>query len=97
MISFEYLTGGFESETHPGAHELVHVTEMSKMPEVPDVFFCCCFQDWMEFFFGLWVGVWVMEMVGKCWDGDGGDGGDLGDGSFLEKTRGGVEEYHRGS
>jgi len=34
MISFEYLTGGFESgETHP-AHELVHVTEMSKMPEV---------------------------------------------------------------
>ena len=37
MISFEYLTGGFESsETHPGAQsELVRVTEMSKMPEVP--------------------------------------------------------------
>ena len=46
----------------------------------------------------------------KCWDGDDGDGEDLGDGVdgvdggddgcfllFLEKTRGGVEEYHRGS
>lgn len=60
----------------------------------------------MEVFFGLWVGVWVMEMLVKCWDGDGGDGGDLVDGVdgdddcfllSLEKTRGGVEEYHRGS
>lgn len=65
MISFEYLTGGFESETHPGAHELVHVTEMSKMPEVPDVFFCCCFQDWMEFFF--WAMGWCLG------DGNGGE------------------------
>lgn len=51
----------------------------------------------MEFFFGLWVGVWVMEMVGKCWDGDGGDGGDLGmvlslkrQGEGLRSTIGGA-------
>lgn len=61
------------------------------------MFFLLLFSGLDGVFFGLWVGVWVMEMVGKCWDGDGGDGGDLGDGSFLEKTRGGVEEYHRGS
>lgn len=52
MISFEYLTGGFESETHPGAHELVHVTEMSKMPEVPDVFFVVVFRIGWSFFLG---------------------------------------------
>lgn len=52
MISFEYLTGGFESETHPGAHELVHVTEMSKMPEVPDVFFVFFSRLDSEFFLG---------------------------------------------
>ena len=60
MISFEYLTGGFESETHPGAHELVHVTEMSKMPEVP--FF---FHDWIRSFF--WVMGWCLG------DGNGGE------------------------
>lgn len=50
------------------------------------MFFLLLFSGLDGVFFGLWVGVWVMEMVGKCWDGDGGDGGDLGDGSFLEKT-----------
>ena len=68
MISFEYLTGGFEpSETHPGAQsELVHVTEMSKMPEVPRGG-VLEFKRWIEVLGGLWlVEVWVMEMVVKC-------------------------------
>ena len=64
MISFEYLTGGFESETHPGAHELVHVTEMSKMPEVPDVFLVVVFRIGWSFF---WVMGWCLG------DGNGGE------------------------